>query len=292
MLKRRIIAALILKDGLVVQSIGFKKYLPIGKPAIAVEFLNYWGIDEIAVIDISATQNNREPNYKLIEEISNKCYVPLSVGGGINKTDHVKKLLNAGADKIIVNHSFLKNPNLVAEIAQIYGSQCVIVSIDILKTQNGCYRVYDYTQKNIIETSFLKLIKQAEYLQAGEILVNAVHKDGKYTGFDIELMQQIEAVSNIPLIAVGGAKNAYDFVKIFTETGVSAAAAANFFHFVEHSVNITKSIVNKEKKNYEIRLETYANYKENIFDQDLRLAKKPDEVLENLLFVKIEKEVI
>jgi cyclase len=292
MLKKRIIASLLLKDGLVVQSIDFHKYLPIGKPAIAVEFLNRWGIDEIAVIDITATKNNREPNYKLIEELSTKCYVPLAVGGGITKTEQIQKLLNAGADKIIINHSFLTNPNLVTEASQVYGNQCVIVSVDILKMPDGSYKVYDYSTKQIIDTPFLEVVKRAEDLQAGEILINAVHKDGSYTGYDIELMQQIGVLSNIPIIAMGGAKNAYDFTKIFAETTVSAAAAGNFFHFTEHSVNTTKAIVHREKTNYEIRLDTHANYAENVFDENLRLAKKADEVLENLLFIKIEKEII
>ncbi|TGL45837.1 imidazole glycerol phosphate synthase subunit HisF [Leptospira perdikensis] len=288
MLKKRIVAVVILKDGLVVQSIGFEKYLPIGKPEIALEYLTSWGIDEIIILDISATKNQLPPNYEMIRKASKKCYVPLTVGGGITNIDEVTQLMHVGADKVSLNQACLKDLTLISKTAHIFGNQSVVVSVDAILTDDG-YRVYDYVERKttkLLPSEFAKTLSEEG---AGEIFINSVDRDGKYSGFDTKLIQSICENVAIPVICCGGAKNANDFVQIFSESKVSAAAAANFFHFTEHSVNITKSIVSKVT---DIRVETHADYKESNFDQDLRLLKKEDKILEEMLYLRIEKEVI
>lgn len=288
MLKKRVVATLVVKNGIVVQSINFKKYLPIGKPSVAMEYLNQWGVDEIVLIDISASRNIKDPNYSMITRASEKCFVPLTVGGGISKLEHIQKLMHCGADKISLNTATIHNPELITSAAKIFGDQCIVVSIDAISTAEG-YRVYDYLNNNILDISPAIFAKKAVELGAGEILINSVDRDGSYLGFDIELINSVCELVNVPVICCGGAKNADDFVQVFQNTNVSAASAANFFNFFEHSVNITKSGI---KRKMDVRLETYADYKENSFDENYRLLKKTDDELKEMLFVRIEKEVI
>ncbi|GBF41326.1 putative imidazoleglycerol phosphate synthase, cyclase subunit [Leptospira ellinghausenii] len=288
MLKKRIIAVVIVKDDIVVQSIGFRKYLPIGKPEIALEFLTSWGIDEIVYLDISATNNQKQPNYDLIRKSAKKCYVPLTVGGGIRRMDQVHELMSAGADKVSLNHIAYNEISFVKEVALAYGNQCVVASIDVTKTPSG-YQVYDYTKKQVIRMDPADYANRLANNGAGEIFLNSVDRDGTYLGYDLDLIESVTNSVHIPVICCGGAKNASDMVHVFSKTNVSAAAASNFFHFTEHSVNVSKSIV---YKNGNIRLETYANYSENTFDSDMRLTKKDDKILEEMLFLRIEKETI
>ena len=288
MLKRRVIATVVVKDGLVVQSIGFKKYLPVGKPPIALEFLNSWGIDEIILIDISATKYKKSPDYAMVKRSSLKSYVPLTVGGGISSIEHIKELMHCGADKVSLNQMAIHNPKFISEAAAVFGNQCLVVSIDALKMAEG-NRVYDYINKTPLAMAPAEFARQVEDMGAGEILINSVGRDGTYTGFDLELIQSICDQVSVPVIAAGGAKNAQDFLEVFSQTNVSAASAANFFHFTEHSVNRTKASLSKEMN---IRLETYADYKNNPMDTEGRLVKKTDQELEEMLFLRIEEEVI
>jgi cyclase len=288
MLKKRIVANLVVRNGIVVQSIGFSKYLPVGKPAIAIEFLNQWGIDEIILTDISATKEGRGPDLKMIREATRKCFVPLTVGGGISNTDQIKELMHCGADKISLNQSALHNSRLITEAANIFGNQCVVVSVDGIKTTDG-YRVYDYIRMASAEGDPGSLAHFAEANGAGEILINSVDRDGTYTGYDHTLINDVCSRVSIPVIASGGAGKAAHIVDLFNETSASAACAANFFHFSEHSVIITKSQL---AKNVDVRLETHACYADSLVDEAMRLLKKDDEVLEHLLYTRITKEII
>src|SRR5688572_12920718 len=175
MLKKRIAASLVVKDGIVVQSINFKKYLPVGKPAIAIEFLNQWGIDEILLTDISATHSKREPNFELMRNSSQKCSVPLTICGGITHVDHIKELMHCGADKISLNQAAIQQPKLIEEAANIFGNQCVVISIDAINV-NGEYRVYDYINRKPLEVSPASFAKKVESMGAGEILINSVDR--------------------------------------------------------------------------------------------------------------------
>lgn len=288
MLKKRVSANLVVKDGIVVQSIGFKKYLPVGKPEIAIEFLNNWGIDEIIILDISASKARRNPDYNMVRIASSRCQVPLTVGGGIFSVDSIKELMHCGADKISLNRAAILQPELITSAAQIFGDQCVVVSIDAVGTHAG-YRVYDYVERKALDITPAIFAKQCVERGAGEILINSVDRDGSYKGYDITLINEVCDSVSVPVICCGGARNAQDFVNVFSTTKVSAASAANFYHFSEHSVNISKAYI---KRYMNVRIDTFADYQDNEFTDDLRLLKKDDVILEKMLFLRIEKEII
>lgn len=287
MLKKRVVAAVVVKDRIVVQSINFKKYLPLGKPNITIEYLNSWGIDEIILLDITATRDKRDPDFDMVKVCSEKCFVPLTIGGGINCVEDIDKLMACGADKIALNNAAIYSNDLINEAANKFGSQCVVLSIDALKINNS-YKVYDHLNKKALDISPLDLAEKSVDLGVGEIFLNSVDRDGSYLGFDIDLINSICQL-NVPVVCCGGAKNAKDFSMIFEKSNVSGAAASNFFHFTEHSVNITKSAIQKKNK---IRIETHANYLDNPIDEFYRLNKKSDKKLKKLLNIKIEKEII
>jgi imidazole glycerol-phosphate synthase subunit HisF len=289
MLKKRIAACLPVYNGVVVQSIQFSKFLPVGKPAIALEFLNKWGIDEIILLDITSRKNSAPLNFEMIKEASKKCHVPLTVGGGINSLTDVEQLMHCGADKVSLNRALFDNPKLITSIAKAYGDQCAVVSIDSIKSDKQ-YKVYNYLGRSVINMTPAEAALKATELGAGEIFINSVNKDGTYQGYDIELVNSICDAVHVPVSAAGGAKNADDMLKLIQQTNVSAACAGNFFHFSEHSVNITKRFLYNNQ--VDLRLETHADYAENKMDDKLRLSKKEDSVLEHLLYIRIEKEII
>lgn len=288
MLKKRVIATLAVKDGIVVQSIGFRKYLPVGRPEIAVEYLNHWGIDEILYLDISASRERRGPDFAQIRKAARHCRVPLTIGGGISQVDHIKELMHCGADKIALNQTLLREPTFITKAASVFGNQCIVASLDAIH-EGGRHRVYDYLEKCAIDLSPEELGRQAEKLGAGEILLHSVDRDGSYRGFDLELIRGLCETVQVPVLASGGARNAADFREVFEKTSVSAACAGNFFHFTENSVSTTKAAL---VDHVAVRLETQANYKDAEFDTEFRLSKKSDAVLEEMLFERIEVERI
>ena len=288
MLKKRIVAVIIVRDGIVVQSINFSKFLPIGTPTIAVEFLNIWGIDEIILLDVSASRLHRTVDFSMIKKAAKECFVPLTVGGGIRELSHMAELMQCGADKISINQAAIHNPALISAAAHVYGDQCVVVSMDIINTSDG-YKVYDYIQKRTLDISPSNFARKCQDLGAGEIFVNSVDRDGSYMGYDIKLFDQVCSAVSIPVMGCGGAKSALDFITALSETQISAACAANLFHFTEHSVNTIKANILNQ---IPVRHETSASYKDNKFDENFRLDKKSDKDLESLLYTRIEKEQV
>jgi cyclase len=289
MLKKRIIANLTVRNGIVVQSIGFKKYYPVGSIAVAVEFLNQWGIDEIIITDISATKECRPPLTELYKRVSNRCFVPLTIGGGVRSIDHIHELLHSGADKIFINSYAIENPDFISKSANIFGNQCIIVAIDVIYQDNKPV-IYNHITQETYNIELFDWIIEAENRGAGELFINCVDRDGKYNGFDVSLSRRIADAVKIPVIVCGGAGKPNHFYEILSETNVAAATAGNFFHFSEHSVITTKAYL--LKKGIDIRLETFATYYKNHINQENRLEKSEDEYLEHLLYKKIVKEII
>ena len=290
MLKKRIIANLTLLNGIVVQSIGFNKYLPVGKPKISVEFLNQWGIDEIIISDMSATSNNRSPLFETYKKLSLKCNVPLTIGGGIKSIDDIRGLLNVGADKIFINSYALSKPEFISEAASIFGNQCVIVAIDAIKDKDENYFVYDHISKKATTKNLIDWAEEASELGAGELFINNVDNDGFYTGYDLNLAKQISSIVKVPVIICGGAGKPSHIYDVLTSTNVAAAAVGNYFHFNEHSVIKTKALLKQKKFN--IRLESSANYSNNTINEFNKLEKLEDDYLDNLLYIKLKKEKI
>ncbi|HOW35813.1 MAG TPA: imidazole glycerol phosphate synthase cyclase subunit [Candidatus Omnitrophota bacterium] len=290
MLKKRLIATLIVREGIVVQSINFRRYLPVGKPAIAIEFLNSWGIDEIVLIDITASKDHSRKKYDFIEEITRKCFVPLTVGGGISSVDDIRALLGFGADKISVNSYCLAHPEFISEAAKIFGNQCIVVAIDAVGSSPSDYRVYNAAKGAVMDVSPVDWARKAEAMGAGEIYITSVDRDGSKKGFDLGLIDLVARSVKIPVIASGGAGKSSDVLDVFCRTNASAVSAANFFHFSEHSVIVTKSIL--RSKGVDIRLNTHADYEKSPFGDDFRLKKRSEAYLGDLLFERIEKEII
>lgn len=290
MLKKRIVATLIIKNGIVVQSIGFKTYLPVGDPRVSVEFLSKWGIDEIILLDIDASPENRKPNFDLIRGVSKRIFVPLTVGGGIKTLEDIRKLLHCGADKISINKLALENPEIIKEAAEVFGNQCIVVSVDVKINRKGKYEIFSNSGNIATGLEPMSFAKKVEELGAGEIFVNSIDRDGSKLGYDLDLIKMVSDAVKIPVIACGGVKRPQDFLEGFIKGGVSACAAGNFFHFTEHSPIILKSFL--IEKGIDVRLDTYANYKDVNFMENGRIAKRPEDYLDKLRFEYISEEVI
>ncbi len=291
MLKKRLIATLVIKNGLVVQSIGFKRYLPIGKPEIIIDFLNQWGIDEIIMVDIDATIQGRCIDSELIKKVSKKCFVPLCVGGGISSVKQIHSLIYSGADKVSLNAQSFLNPSLIKEAARFFGSQCLVVSIDASRNAKGEYEAFIHGGKTATSYTPLHLARLASEHGAGEILLNSIDRDGMKNGYDIELIQSVLSTTSLPLIALGGAKDPSCMRILLENCDVSAVAAGNYFHYVEHSATLAKAYLASYFPD-QIRLDGYINYNDSLFDKSTRLLKKEDKILQEMLFEFHPKEVI
>jgi len=287
--KRRLIGCLVVKDGLVVQSIAFKKYLPVGKPEIAVEFLNNWGIDEIILLDIDATRQGRAPDFAMVERVSKKCFVPLTVGGGIKGLEDIHHLIRHGADKVVMNTVAIKDPQLIKKSAEVFGDQCIVISIDAKKTAN-VYEVFLNSGSEPTGLSAVELAKRAEKLGAGEIFLNSIDHDGSKQGYDVELIKQVADAVSIPVIACGGVGHPQHFSEGFNKAGATAVAAANYFHFTEHSPVTTKAFLREH--GFDVRLDSYATYEGFEFDVMGRVSKRMEEYLDKLRFEYQPKEII
>ena len=289
-LKKRLIACLVVKNGIVVQSIGFSRYLPVGRVDIAVEFLNSWGVDEIVMLDIDATPSGRGPSAELTARAARRGLVPLTVGGGIRSVDDMRQVLRSGADKIAINSASIADPELVAHGARVFGNQCMVVSIDVGLDAERRYRVYSPALRAPIDLDPFEHGRRVEKLGAGEILLNSVDRDGSQTGYDLQLISRMAEAVNVPVIVSGGVGHPSHFVEGFQAGNISAVAAANFFHFTEHSVTTAKSYLAAE--GIDIRLDTYADYRGHEFEEQGRVSKRPDEKLAELIFEYVPKEVI
>lgn len=264
MLKSRLIPCIITKGNLVVQSYNFKKYLPIGDVKTAIEFFVNWDVDEIVLIDIDATREGRSPNTDLVEWAATECFVPLTVGGGVKNINHIRKLLNAGADKVCVNSGAFDNPGFITESSEIFGSQCITLSLDAVKI-NGDHYLYSYRDHKALEIKIEDYCKEVEKLGAGEIFLNSVDNDGARKGYDIDLLQKVSASVNIPVIACGGVGKVEHLSAGIIEGHCQAAAAANIFQHTEHSTIAAKS--HMLKSGVPVRLSSDVKYENFEFDR-------------------------
>jgi len=289
MLKTRIVAVLIVRQGIVVQSFDFNRYLPIGSPVIAIEYLDRWGVDEIVVLDIDATPSARQPEFDRISLYSRYCHVPLTIGGGITEVDDIVRMLQAGADKVVMNTAAVDNPQLIRDGARLFGSQCIVVSVDARCAKLGEYMTMTRSGTESTRYTPVELAKHAEDHGAGEIFLTAVHRDGIRTGYDLELIESVIDAVAIPVITCGGAGHPKHFRQAI-DLGVSAVAAANFFHYTEHSVTVCKSFL--AAIGTDVRLDSYVTYDGIEFDCLGRGKKRKDDALERLFVEVTPEEVI
>jgi len=242
MLKTRVIPILLFKDpniGLV-KSVQFDWLRTVGNPINSARVYNSRNVDELIFLDIGARRDNRLINYKAVNDIFKECFMPLTVGGKIETIEDVRKLLLIGADKISINTATIERPELISEIANSYGSQCVVVSIDAKKSPEGKYLVYCNGGQKKTNLSPDLWAKQAEKLGAGEILITSIDRDGTRQGYDIQLIKNITNAVKIPVIAAGGAGSPDHFVEAVNKAAANALAAASIFHFTQFTPNSIK----------------------------------------------------
>lgn len=244
MLKTRLIPTVLFKDHSLVKSMQFANYRMLGNPIQTVKVYNARNVDELVFLDIGSPIDNHDPLFPVISEISEECFMPLTVGGGIKSVDHIRKLLQIGADKISLNtHGFI-NPTLISEAANKFGSQAIVISIDVKKKKNHDYEVYIYGGKQPTGKEVTTWAKEATKLGAGEILLTSIDHDGKMKGFDLELIRHVSRSIRLPVIVSGGAGEPEHFVQAVIN-GADAVAAASIFHFTHYTPQSIKSVMKK-----------------------------------------------
>ena len=230
MLKIRVIPCLLLQNNGLVKTMNFKDEKYIGDPINAIKIFNEKEVDELIFLDISNNKKNQKPNFELISKITSECFMPLACGGGIKSINDAEKILNLGAEKIIVNSQAIENPSFISEASNIFGSQSVIVSIDVKKNRSGNYEIFTDNGKKPTGINPRDFATQIEKMGAGELFLNSIDRDGMMNGYDLDLIKEISGVTSIPLIACGGAGKIEDFRKAI-DAGASAVSAGSMFVF-------------------------------------------------------------
>ncbi|RXJ98031.1 imidazole glycerol phosphate synthase subunit HisF [Arcobacter sp. CECT 8986] len=229
---KRIIPCLDVKDGRVVKGVNFVGLRDAGSPVEVAKRYNDEGADEITFLDITASHENRDTIVDIVKDVAKEVFIPLTVGGGIRKLDDIYKLLNVGCDKVSVNSSAVVNPDFIDEGAKRFGSQCIVVAIDVKKVEDGSYHVFVKGGREDTGLDAIKWAKEVYNRGAGEILLTSMDTDGAKTGFELNITEQISSIVDIPVIASGGA-GTMEHIKEAFEHGASAALAASIFHFKE-----------------------------------------------------------
>lgn len=233
MLKVRIIPTLLWKQFGLVKGAEFDSWRRVGPVLPAIKVYNQREVDELILVDITAHESDYDLDYESVEDFAQDCFVPFTVGGGITKVEQVQRLLNVGADKICLNTSSYATPELVSEIAKLHGSQCVTVSIDVKKVDDG-WRCFSHAGKNSTGHDVIDWASEMVDRGAGEILITSIDRDGTYKGYDLSLIEAVVKAVDIPVIASGGASNYQDMIDA-VKAGASAVAAASIFHFTEQT---------------------------------------------------------
>ena len=240
MLKNRIIPCLDVKNGRVVKGVNFENLIDAGSPVAQAKFYYEQGADELCLLDISASEENRDVIFDVVRQVAKECFIPFTVGGGIRKVEDFSNLLKSGADKVSVNSAAIKNPQLIAQAATKFGSQCVVVAIDAKMNDAGKYEIFSHGGKRPTGIDAIKWAIEAERLGAGEILLTSMDRDGTKQGYDLGLLKAITSKISIPTIASGGVGN-LDHLADGLEAGASAVLAASIFHFKEYSIEQAKN---------------------------------------------------
>ena len=231
MLKKRVIPCLDVKNGRVVKGINFINLTDAGDPVEQAKYYNNTGADEICFLDIAASVENKETIINVIKKTAEEIFIPLTVGGGIRSVDNIRDILLAGADKVSINTYGLHNPNFIKQASQRFGSQCIVVAVDVKKTSDNLWNVYSHGGTKNTGKDALQWIMQVEKLGAGELLITSMDKDGTKTGFDNEFLKIITSKVKIPVIASGGAGDLIHFKDAISKGGASAVLAASVFHY-------------------------------------------------------------
>ena len=246
MLKNRIIPCLDVKNGRVVKGINFVNLKDAGDPVEQAKIYSDSGADEICFLDITASNENRDTIYDVVERTSKNCFVPLTVGGGVRSVDDVKKLLNCGADKVSINTAAVQNLKVVEESSKKFGSQCIVVAIDA-KKNDDMWEVFTHGGRNSTGIDAIEYATKIENCGAGELLVTSMDRDGTQIGYDNELLSKISSIVNIPIIASGGVGNLEHLVDGIKIGKASAVLAASIFHYGTYTISDAKKYLNKNQ---------------------------------------------
>ncbi len=245
MLNIRIIPCLDVKDGRVVKGVNFVNLRDAGDPVAAAEAYDKAGADELCFLDISASHEGRGVLIDAVNRVAERCFMPLTVGGGVASTDDFRALLLAGADKVAINTAAVKNPDLINQAATRFGGQCVVVAIDAKQKPGGGWEIYTHGGRTPTGIDAVEFAKDVTARGAGEILLTSMDRDGVKTGFDIALTRAVAKATSVPVIASGGAGSAAHMVEAAIEGGVSAVLAASIFHFGEVSINEVRAALSR-----------------------------------------------
>lgn len=253
MLAKRIIPCLDVKDGRVVKGVNFVGLRDAGDPVELAKFYSEQGADEIVFLDITATSDERETIADVVARTCKEVFVPLTVGGGIRTVEDFKDILRAGADKISINSSAVKTPDLINDAASRYGSQCVVVAMDARTNENmqSGYEIFVAGGRKATGIDAVEWAKEVYQRGAGEILLTSMDKDGTKSGFDLDLTEKVCQVAQIPVIASGGCGNLEHFAEVFEKTHATAALAASLFHYGELSISQVKNYL--KERNISVR---------------------------------------
>jgi cyclase len=240
MLKTRIIPCLDVKDGRVVKGVNFLDLVDAGDPVEQAKIYDAQGADELCFLDITASSDNRDTIYEVVQSVAEQCFMPLTVGGGVRTVDDIRKLLLAGADKVSITTAAVNRPEFVKEAAEKFGSQCIVLGIDAKSTGVNKYEIFTHGGRNATGIDAVQWAKRMVGYGAGEILLNSIDRDGSKQGFDIELTRAIADSVTVPVIASGGVGEPQDFVVGVRDGHASALLAASIFHFGEYTIEEVK----------------------------------------------------
>ena len=235
MLKTRVIPTLLWKDYGLVKGVAFNSWRRVGTVLPALKVYNTRDVDELVLVDITASQEGRGPDHVSVADFSDECSVPLTVGGGIQAVQQIVHLLRAGADKVSLNSAALSNPDLVDQAARQFGAQCVVASIDARRMGDGLYEVFSHSATRATARNPVVWARELEARGAGEILLTSIDRDGTLQGYDVPLVEKVSAAVTIPVIASGGAGTYQHMVDVIRQGGASAVAAASMFHFTQQT---------------------------------------------------------
>ena len=250
-LAKRIIPCLDVTNGRVVKGVNFIGLRDAGDPIEISRRYDDQGADELTFLDITASSDDRDLILHIIEEVAAQVFIPLTVGGGVRKVEDVRRLLNAGADKVSINTSAVQNPELVREAADRYGSQCIVVAIDAKRAKNG-WQVFTHGGRNATGLDVIEWAKKMQALGAGEILLTSMDRDGTRNGFDLALIRSVSDTVDVPVIASGGVGNLQHLVDGIVDGHADAVLAASIFHYGEYTVRQAKEYM--AQHSIEVRL--------------------------------------
>uniref|UniRef100_UPI00190FBA84 imidazole glycerol phosphate synthase subunit HisF n=1 Tax=Cognatazoarcus halotolerans TaxID=2686016 RepID=UPI00190FBA84 len=252
MLAKRIIPCLDVNAGRVVKGINFVELRDAGDPVEVAKRYDQQGADEITFLDITASSDDRDIILHVVEQVAEQVFIPLTVGGGVRTVDDVRRLLNAGADKVSINTAAVNNPQVVAEASGRVGSQCIVVAIDAKQTSPGKWQVFTHGGRNNTGLDAIEWAKKVESLGAGEILLTSMDRDGTKIGFDLGLTRAVSDAVRIPVIASGGVGSLEHLAEGVSDGRADAVLAASIFHFGQHTVREAKELM--RARGIEVRL--------------------------------------